>query len=291
MRTKKRPDVTATRPGRKPEKDFHENTETISQNENPVKRRRRFLRMDEEQLQKPGYWAVLPAAVRYDPDLPASAKLLYAEISSLTDAAGYCFASNAYFQRLYELSERTVQRLLKALERSGYITIADGDGGQGRRRIYAGINPLTENPDKNVTQPRQKCRGNPDKNVGDNKKDINKPNKPPASPPGGERAKRGEPKTAPDWKPKRFEGFWKFYPKSAHKSKQAAIKAWDQLKPSDELIAEIGKALKRQMATDQWQREFGIPYPSTYLRQRRWEDELEETAMPEPDAEEGPEWI
>ena len=39
---------------------------------------------------RPGFWAVLPAEVRYDKDLPASAKLLYAEISSLSDQLGYC---------------------------------------------------------------------------------------------------------------------------------------------------------------------------------------------------------
>ena len=53
---------------------------------------------------KPSYWAVLPAAVRYDPAITAGAKLLYAEISSLTDRRGYCYASNAYFQELYGIS-------------------------------------------------------------------------------------------------------------------------------------------------------------------------------------------
>ena len=48
-------------------------------------------------IEKPAYWAVLPAGVRYDETLPASAKLLYAEISSLTNQEGYCYASNAYF--------------------------------------------------------------------------------------------------------------------------------------------------------------------------------------------------
>ena len=236
--------------------------------------------MDQEQVQKPGYWAVLPAAVRYDPQLPPSAKILYAEISALTDQRGFCFASNDYFRKLYGMGERTVRRLIAQLQELGYIRILDGDGGAGRRKIYAGINPLAQ-------EPGQKWPGYPAKNGRVNNNSIEN-NTPPTCPPGGERAKT--PKKEPSWKPKRFAGFWNFYPKSAHKSKQAAIKAWDQLKPSDELIDEIAKALRRQMATDQWKRGIGIPYPSTYLRQRRWEDEIDDSSEPEA-PEEGPEWI
>lgn len=238
--------------------------------------------MDQEQVQKPGYWAVLPAAVRYDPQLPPSAKILYAEISALTDQRGFCFASNDYFRKLYGMSERTLQEQLRALKRSGYIAISDGDGGAGRRKIYAGINPLQDNPAENCGVTPQKTAGS-----NNNKKDNNNP---PTSPPGGERAKEKTVKREPSWKPKRFAGFWNYYPKSAHKSKQAAIKAWDQLKPGDELIDEIAKALRRQMATDQWQRGIGIPYPSTYLRQRRWEDEIADPDEPEPQREDLP-WI
>ena len=236
--------------------------------------------MDQEQMQKPGYWAVLPAAVRYDPQLPPSAKILYAEISALTDQRGFCFASNDYFRKLYGMGERTVRRLLAQLQDLGYIRIQDGDGGAGRRKIYAGINPLGE-------EPGQKWPGYPAKNGRENNKDNNIP---PTSPPGGERAKSKTVKREPSWMPERFAGFWNYYPKSAHKSKQAAIKAWDQLKPGDELIDEIAKALRRQMATDQWQRGIGIPYPSTYLRQRRWEDEIADPDEPEPQREDLP-WI
>ena len=232
---------------------------------------------------KPAYWAVLPAAVRYDPKIPASAKLLYAEISSLTDGCGFCWASNAYFERLYDLSERTIIRLIRALERAGYIRIADADGGASRRKIYAGVNPMAETPDKNVSTPRQKCQGGGDKNVTQNKKENKKEDQPPKAPQGAA--------SVPTWKPERFAGLWTYYPR--HTSKQAAAKAWDRLKPSDELIAEIGKALRRQKAWDEWQRGIGIPHLATYLNQRRWEDDLEDphrAADPEPPREELP-WI
>ncbi len=48
---------------------------------------------------RPGYWAVLPATVRYDKTLRPNAKLLYAEITALADARGYCWATNSYSRR------------------------------------------------------------------------------------------------------------------------------------------------------------------------------------------------
>ena len=96
----------------------------------------------------------------------------------------------------------------------------------------------------------------------------------------------------PDWKPERFEGFWRMYP--VKKSKQAAIRAWDSLRPDDRLLAVMGHALQRQLASPEWQRKLreeggqGIPYPATWLNGRRWEDEAQpdRAAMPAP-AQEG----
>ena len=266
---------------------------------------------------KPSYWAVLPAAIRYDPEIPASAKLLYAEISALTDQRGYCWASNAYFEALYSLSERTIVRLIRALEKAGYIRILDAGGGATRRKIAAGINPLgdqisprgpaglgrddnagdgkdgsldctrddrdgdggsAETPDKNVSTPLTKMSVPPDKNVTQIKKENKKENNPPKAPQGA--GADYVPKKAPDWKPERWEKFWAFYP--LHKSKQAAIKAWDKLKPSDELLAVIGKALVRQIAEKQVECDRRrIPfewkiYASSYLNGARWTDEEDE---------------
>ena len=238
---------------------------------------------------KPAFWAVLPAAVRYDEELPPNAKLLYAEISSLTDRCGYCYASNEYFMRLYSLSERTIRRLISELARLGYISIADGDGGKDRRKIYAGINPLAQNPDKNVREPGQNLPGNPDKNVLHNKKENKEENNPPKAPQGA--GADFVPKEAPDWKPERFSAFWNFYP--LHKSKQATIRAWDKLKPSDELLAVIGKALMRQIAEKKQEAErFRKPfewkmYASTYLNGARWTDEAEETMPVDEPAQDG----
>ena len=227
--------------------------------------------MDQEQVQKPGYWAVLPAAVRYDPQLPPSAKILYAEISALTDQRGFCFASNDYFRKLYGMSERTLQEQLRALKRRGYISISDGDGGAGRRKIYAGINPLQENPAENCGVTPQKTAGS-----NNNKKDNNNP---PTSPPGGERGKRRRRKAACEWEPEIFERFWDAYPRGEDKS--AARYEWDEIHADRKLMREMSAALERQKQSDEWRRGIGIPYACRWLRNRRWEDEIRDPEYPE----------
>ncbi len=212
--------------------------------------------------QTPGFWAVLPAEVRYAQKLPASAKLLYAEISSLTDQRGYCYATNAYFSQLFGVSDRTVTRLIRALEQMGFVQVEDDAGGKAQRKIYAGINPLTRPPDKNVYTPRQNCQGGPDKNVGENKKENKKDIIPPKAPP-----------RACSWEPEMFERFWRAYP--CGKDKAGARREWDKLKPDRKLMADMSAALNRAKASDEWQRGIGIPYACRWLSHRRWEDELD----------------
>jgi hypothetical protein len=72
-------------------------------------------------MQTPNYYAVIPAEVRYDETLPANAKLLYGEISALCNKEGYCWATNAYFAKLYKSSNVTISRWFSALENAGYI--------------------------------------------------------------------------------------------------------------------------------------------------------------------------
>lgn len=78
--------------------------------------------MNEETLNK-SYFAVLPSNVRYDKRLKDKAKLLYAEITSLTNEKGFCWASNNYFAELYDINKGTVSKLLAELKNYGYINI------------------------------------------------------------------------------------------------------------------------------------------------------------------------
>lgn len=216
---------------------------------------------------RPSYWAVLPAQIRYDTSLPPNAKILYAEISALTNERGYCFADNAYFCQLYELSERTIIRLINALDNAGYIRIQDGGNGKTNRKIYAGINPLLSS-DKNVSSSEEvtKMSVSSDKNVSSIYSINNKSNNPPIAP--------------PNWRPEVFESFWKAYPAIDGKrpAKARALKAWNKLKPDEETVEKMSAALQRDKASEMWRKGVGIPYASTWLNQHRWEDEVVDEA-------------
>lgn len=72
--------------------------------------------------EKPNYFAIIPAEVRYNPNINANVKLLYGEISALSNKYGYCVATNEYFSSLYDVSTRTITDWIKALEDMTYIT-------------------------------------------------------------------------------------------------------------------------------------------------------------------------
>ena len=281
-RKRKRPALTATTPGHETEGP-HENSKQYITGRRSCQTIGRPREIMDEQKQKPGYWAVIPAAVRYDEKLTPNAKLLYAEISSLTDGTGYCFASNAYFQALFSLSERTIQNLLRALQLRGYIRIQDGDGGRARRKIFAGINPLQENPAEICGVTPQKFAGGGAKICTRINKEIRKEDQDPPKAPQG----AGSPTDI--WEPEMFARFWAMYPKK--KDKVKAIKEWNRLKADRKLMREMSAALGRQIASEEWQRDEGraIPYPCRWLSHRRWEDEVQ--APPAAPREEAVEWL
>ena len=71
--------------------------------------------------EKPNYYAIIPAEVRYNININANVKLLYGEISALSNKYGYCIATNDYFSSLYNVSTRTITDWIKALEDMQYL--------------------------------------------------------------------------------------------------------------------------------------------------------------------------
>ena len=73
-------------------------------------------------MERKGYYAIIPANVRYS-NIPASAKLLYGEITALSNQEGYCWATNNYFAKLYGVTKGTVSVWIQKLKKEGFITI------------------------------------------------------------------------------------------------------------------------------------------------------------------------
>lgn len=73
--------------------------------------------------EKPNYYAIIPASIRYDNELRANEKLLYGEITALTQKTGECWASNKYFCELYDVKPNAVATWLRHLKEKKYIEI------------------------------------------------------------------------------------------------------------------------------------------------------------------------
>lgn len=70
-----------------------------------------------------------------------------------------------------------------------------------------------------------------------------------------------------------FNRFWAAYPRKT--AKQQALKVWEKLKPDEDLLSKILASLECQKKSVQWTKDGGqyIPYPTTWLNGRRWEDD------------------
>lgn len=123
-------------------------------------------------MNQPSYYSITPAYVRYDKDLKPNEKLLYGEITALSNKFGYCTASNNYFAPLYDVSKETVSRWISHLKKKGYIqvkVIRAADKTVQQRRIYVSAegevltkrsigycrkdqDPIDENVKENITR-------------------------------------------------------------------------------------------------------------------------------------------
>lgn len=72
----------------------------------------------------------------------------------------------------------------------------------------------------------------------------------------------------------RFNRFWEAYPRKVGKG--AAQRKWETLKPDEDMTQLLIRAVEKAKKSEQWTKDRGkfIPYPATWLNQRRWEDEI-----------------
>lgn len=94
------------------------------------------------------YYAIIPAYIRYNKELKFAERLMYGEITALSNKEGYCFASNRYFAELYGVSISTISRWISHLAEIGslHIEVIRNEKKEIiERRIYVVDNPYMQN--------------------------------------------------------------------------------------------------------------------------------------------------
>ena len=225
----------------------------------------------------PTYFAIIPADVRYDKDLRPNEKLLYGEITALSDKHGYCWATNRYFAELYEVTPKCVSKWINHLIEKGYLfskIIYEEDGKTVSQRIIC-VRPITLQEEPPIRQkedtPIHQKEDTPihqkedtlsikssniiiqdNNNTRVNDKEINK-----------------ESQLEND-----FEELWKLYPRKAGKAK--AFKAYKSAIKQGATNEQIRQGILNYI---QWIKEHKtqaeyIKHGSTFFNERCWNDEL-----------------
>ncbi|MEI0699561.1 helix-turn-helix domain-containing protein [Brachyspira intermedia] len=116
------------------------------------------------------YYTIIPSVVRYDKRLKPLSKLIYGEITALTNDKGYSWANNNYFAEIYSVSKDTISRAIRQLEEYNYIKCIYDKSKQNneKRKIYLNkklsISKMPIRCSKN-------CTDGIDKKLEDNNKD------------------------------------------------------------------------------------------------------------------------
>ena len=206
-------------------------------------------------MDKPSYYAIIPATVRYDQRLTPNAKLLYGEITALCNQEGYCWAGNQYFADLYGVSKTSISAWIGNLKEAGHITVQMNYKEGSKHILNRYIRLLGEGIQDNLQTPIRKL-GDPIQDIFVDNSTINTTSNITVNSIGD------------------FDLFWKFYPRKA--GKDAARKAWEKLRPEIPIMKMIADNVRERVEKGEWRKDNQsfILHASTYLNQKRWEDEV-----------------
>lgn len=113
---------------------------------------------------KKNYYAIIPANVRYDKRLSPLTRLIYGEITALSNEKGYCFATNAYFANLYSMSNVSISRCISELKEHNYIRVVYDikEKNVDKRKIYINNteNKKLENKELNKKLENEELKNN-----------------------------------------------------------------------------------------------------------------------------------
>lgn len=115
------------------------------------------------------FWCSIPSDILSYPssEIPDGAKILFAVIFNLSKEKGYCYASNKYFRNTLNISDRSVNRYISALQNHDYIVVKPNPEDKRSRVIYIAqtkhsrfLKTITDN-----SNDRHGCPVGGDKNV------------------------------------------------------------------------------------------------------------------------------
>jgi len=207
--------------------------------------------------ERPNFYAIIPASVRYDNSLSANAKILYGEITALTSVKGYCWASNAYFAKLYGVKTNAVSLWIKQLIDAHHIySVIDSEG--GNKRTISIVDPI---PKKGDSYPEKRLDPIPKKGEHINTVSNTSSNK--------------------EYTPE-FETFWKQYRRNT--AKREAFKNWLTRLKEGVTVDTIMRGLDGynvKLTADKTEPNF-VMHAKTFVGpNRRYEDFLDENIAPE----------
>lgn len=250
----------------------------------------------------------------WEQDLPPMEKLVLVAMADNASEDGICWPGQKFVAKKCGIKRESVNRVIKRLIKKGKIKLEhryDDEGRQKSNRYIldlfgcdAGSHRGDAKSQGSVTEDHREGDGE-SQGEGDGEshrtqryeptiEPKERTKEPPITPQSDKQEKDTAPAQAPTLevaknqsspaKSKKdhpgFENFWKLYPRRVNR--QQALKAWNKLKPDDQLQATIHAAIKRQSRTEQWIKDSGkfIPHASTWLNGCRWEDEDREHRRP-----------
>ena len=223
--------------------------------------------------EKPSYYAIIPAEVRYDERLSANEKLMYGEITCLAHTTRECWASNKYFAELYGRRKETISVWVRNLISCGYVS-SKLIYKEGSKEVEKRILTLP----RLITTPSREKSNYPlainrkDNNTSENSTRTNINTKVANAPDEGKELSQSK-QILLDQNGALFRAFWDAYPNKKNKAKVKLAHARALKKASG---AEIISALHMQKASFDWTKDGGkyVPHPTTWLNGERWEDEI-----------------
>ncbi|CAC8177059.1 Uncharacterised protein [Staphylococcus aureus] len=218
--------------------------------------------------EQPSYYSIITANVRYDNRLTDSEKLLFAEITSLSNKYGYCTASNGYFAKLYEVTKVTISRRIANLKDRGYLNVEIiREGNEIKKRKLYPLTQMLRPINTNDNTPVNNSVNTPIiTNVKENITSINNTSI--------NNINRTD-NSATDVTRERFEEWWELYDKKLDKKKAFSLFKSALKKHEFETIMNGTREYLKTITNKQYQK-----YPKTFLFQESYLNDFSEELQP-----------